>query len=418
MITGSYWWSRYGDFPPGDYNQPHHGAVIACYRKRRGWTQQDLAIAAGVEWRTVREWEAIAMLNDTARRIFLAKLLRIPPALLGLDWRLLGYQDAHGTPTAQEPLSELAAEDAYYHYEDILALAWQARRQGTLANYLYRLNRCLSRLELAVEQAPAHDREAWQALLCRYYRLAAEIERDQGASDPAARQRVLHYYDTALRLAEELEDPQLAGATLMSLTEAQLEYGNLVEAKRAAEGALQYSERVQPVLRGNIYLVSAAAHAPFAVEDETLRSQCRRWQEQATTLAYRRPPEDDGSFLKLNLAGVHHERAKTLLTFGQQQGDRLLLQQAREELALAWQALTPDLVLWQLYFSLTEARLHLAANELEASAHSAKEALGLARFMQSRQGREQVQQLYERLLERDSNHPHVLHLGVELGLFS
>ncbi|MBX5450346.1 hypothetical protein [Thermogemmatispora sp.] len=416
MIAGSYWWSRYGDFPPGDFNQPHHGAVIAYYRKRRGWTQQDLAIAAGVEWRTVREWEASTMLNDTARRIFLAKLLRIPPALFGLDWRLLGYRDPYGTPTNQQPLSELAVEDAYYHYEDILALAWQARRQGTLSSHLYRLSRCLQRLELATQQAPPHDREAWQALLCRYYRLAAEIERDQGASDPGARQRVLHYYATALRLAEELEDPQLAGATWMSLTEAQLEYGDLTEAKRAAEGALQYAERVQPVIRGNIYLVSAAAHAPFAATDEALRSQCRRWQEQAAVLAYRRPPEDDGSFLKLNLAGVHHERAKTLLVFGQQQDDRRLLQQAREELALAWQALTPDLVLWQLYFSLTEARLHLAANELEASAHSAQEALKLAQFMRSRQGQEQVHQLYERLQQRDPDNPHVLHLGAELGL--
>ena len=33
------------------------------------------------------------MTNDQERRIFLAKLLKIPPALLGLDWRLVYYQD-------------------------------------------------------------------------------------------------------------------------------------------------------------------------------------------------------------------------------------------------------------------------------------------------------------------------------------
>jgi hypothetical protein len=38
-------------------------------------------------------------LSDPERRIFLAKMLKIPPALLGLTWQQVVYQDHAGTCT-------------------------------------------------------------------------------------------------------------------------------------------------------------------------------------------------------------------------------------------------------------------------------------------------------------------------------
>jgi transcriptional regulator with XRE-family HTH domain len=417
MATGPYWWSGYGDFPPGECNLPHMGAVVGHYRRKRYETQHDFAIAAGVELRTVREWETAVMIPDMKRRIFLARLLQIPPALLGLDWRTVYYEDAGGTPLEESMRKELAREESYYQYETILRLAWRARRQGTLVGEMPHLQRWLSRLELATSAAPSYERDIWQSLLCGYHTLAAAMQRQLGGSDPEARWRVLRYYEQALRLANDLEDAQLIARAYFGLAEAYIEYGDYPRAKEAAEAGLGYAERVQPPLRGNLYLVSAAAHVPLAQGDETQQKQCLRWQEQALRLVYQRKMEEDGSFLKLNLAGVHHERAKLLLELGKQRGERSRLREAEEEVASAWKALPPELVLWQLYFTLTEARIYEAQGEVEGSVQQGKRALELAKQMGSRRGEEEVRGLYQVLKERAGKSPYVHNLGAELGLF-
>ncbi|HJT58476.1 MAG TPA: helix-turn-helix transcriptional regulator, partial [Ktedonobacteraceae bacterium] len=78
-MSNVFWWSRYGDFSSGLHNLPHMGEVIAHYRRKRYRTQEDFRIAAGVTLRTVQEWESNNMTADMGRRIFLAKMLKIPP---------------------------------------------------------------------------------------------------------------------------------------------------------------------------------------------------------------------------------------------------------------------------------------------------------------------------------------------------
>src|SRR5260370_7491574 len=67
--------------------------------------------------------ETVIMTHNQERRIFLAKMLKIPPALLGLDWRLVIFENNKGA--YKDPLSrevELIEEDPYYAYEDILVM--------------------------------------------------------------------------------------------------------------------------------------------------------------------------------------------------------------------------------------------------------------------------------------------------------
>src|SRR5579884_1410302 len=87
-----YWWSRFGDYPPGEYNGPHMGRVVADYRVRVYNTQKDFAKVVGVDPRTIEEWEASVFISNIERRVLLARLLKIPPALLALDWHNV-YQD-------------------------------------------------------------------------------------------------------------------------------------------------------------------------------------------------------------------------------------------------------------------------------------------------------------------------------------
>ncbi|MBA2677332.1 MAG: helix-turn-helix transcriptional regulator [Ktedonobacteraceae bacterium] len=90
----------------------HHGMTIAEYREKKAWTQEELAHALKVHPRTVQRWEEKAMIKDTSRRRFIAGVLGIPVALLGL-----------------EPLAEIAkvvqkasADDRLNFYEEALAM--------------------------------------------------------------------------------------------------------------------------------------------------------------------------------------------------------------------------------------------------------------------------------------------------------
>src|SRR5689334_13777362 len=88
---GAYWWSRYGDFSPGEDNYPHMGEVVAYYRVKRGFRrQEDLAVALGCSKRSVEEWEReVTLSSPNERRKVLSRLLRIPPCLLALDWHFM-----------------------------------------------------------------------------------------------------------------------------------------------------------------------------------------------------------------------------------------------------------------------------------------------------------------------------------------
>jgi transcriptional regulator with XRE-family HTH domain len=128
-----YWWKRYGDFSPGVGNLPHMGEVIAFYRAKRYKSQTEFAIASGYSKRSVEEWESSVFTHDHERRIFLAKLLKISPALLGLDWRLVVFDNNKGE--YRDPLShmvDLIEEDAYYAYEDISIRRWVPNRHWRL----------------------------------------------------------------------------------------------------------------------------------------------------------------------------------------------------------------------------------------------------------------------------------------------
>src|SRR6516164_1108726 len=128
------------------YNLPHMGKVITYYRQKRYTTQDMFAIACGVTLRTVQEWETAIMINDTGRRIFLAKMLKIPVALLGLDWHQVS-DDPHGEN--QEPASSLQEkieEDAFYAYEDILIMGNEYIFNGGSLDIVYRVDRRLRKL--------------------------------------------------------------------------------------------------------------------------------------------------------------------------------------------------------------------------------------------------------------------------------
>jgi transcriptional regulator with XRE-family HTH domain len=394
------------------------GEVISQYRKQRYPTQVELATASGYNLRTVQEWETTMMINDHERRILLAKLLKIPPALLGLDWRLVTYQDATGQVT--EPLSqmvELIEEDGYYQYEDLLVMGWECFYAGRLVESAPRIERRLRKLIAITKRAPVSQQEAWQYLLCQFYRLHTIIMRCRGTDD-SDKKVALSDNREAVRIATNLEDNELLVASLFSGSELHMEHGNYELAQQAIQGALERVEHVRSPLKVNVYLVAANANAVYTANDETLQKQIQRWLDKALTLVYKGKIERDSSFLKPNLAAVHHEKAKTLLQFSRlHPTNKKYLKDARNELNMAWEGLPLDLIEWRMYFCLTEARLFVAEHDLEGGAKMAVQALEVAKLMGSRTGETQVEALYHDLMGLSKTNPYVHNLGVQLDIF-
>jgi transcriptional regulator with XRE-family HTH domain len=413
-VGNLYWWSRYGDFSPGEGILPHMGEVLAAYRRRRGYdTQGKFAIAAGVTLRTVQEWETTTMTHDHDRRIFLAKILKIPPALLGLDWRLVVFQNNEGK--YNDPISrmvELIEEDAYYAYEDILVMGHEYIHNGGSADIVYRVDRRLWKLVEITGNASAADEDAWKSLLCRYYQLSTRIKQQCLINSAIASKHAA----LAVELAIDLQDAELIASAYVNSACTNTQQGKQNEARKDIAAAMEYVDTVRNgPLKGNIYLESANINIPFALNDSTLQNQCRAWQDKAANLLYKGTLEPDESFFRFNLSAVHHEKAKALLCWQKTKEDRKAV---RSRLATAIETLSPDLNVWKAYYYMTDARLNLADHDLEGCALSGKEALKIAKGMHSKMEEENIRSLYCELSEQAPNNPYVCNLGVELGIFN
>ena len=407
-----YWWSRYGNFPAGDGNLPHMGIVIAFYRLKRYKTQAEFAIAAGVHKRTIEEWESSVFTHDHDRRIFLAKMLRIPPALLGLDWRLVVFDNNQGDYKDPLPhMAELLEEDAYYAYEDILVMGHEYIHNGGPIDVAYRVDRRLRKLVEITKQARAIDADAWKALLCRFYQLSTRIKQQCLNNEKAASQHA----QLAIDLAIELQDNELIASAYVNSACTNTQQGKMDEARKDIASAMACIDHIRSgPLKGNIYLESANINTPFAIDDKKLQNQCKVWQEKAANMLYKGTIEHDESFFRFNLSAVHHEKAKSLLHWQRSNNDRKVV---RSKLVTAIETLSPDLNVWKAYYYMTEARLNLADHDIEGSAQAAKMALKVAKTMHSKMEEENVRKFYFELSQQSPNNPYVCNLGLDLGIF-
>lgn len=421
--------SRYGNYSPGKYGLPHMGEVFADYRLKAGWNSQEaFAIVCGVDKQTVVYWENQGYLADMDRRIFLCKVLKIPPALIGLTWRSVIDEDKTTTFThALEKVAEFLEENGYALYEDILTFA-NASTSKYSPEAGYRFYKHQQELEQIVERVPEIEKDIWKDLLSRFYQHSTFIAQHHKKDRLA-----LSFANQAVSIASSLSDTELLGASLYRRSRVHLIQGRHELARQDIQEALGKTEHARGMLKGSSYLLAAEVNALYAKGDEKLKTQCRKWQDNATNLLYKAKVEGDETFLTFDLYAVHHERAKTLLRFAlfhrtddelaehlkntHTRADRGLLKDAQSALAAARNHLVQSSFTKEMYISITEARVYLIAGEFEASARTGKTALHFAHEAHSQQGIAEVRKLYTMLNGLASTNPYVCNLGVELGLY-
>ncbi len=417
MNEASHWWFRYKNYSPGVYNLPNIGEVISDFRKKRYKTQDEFAIAAGVDKRTVQEWETVIMIVDMGRRILIARLLSIPPALLGLTWHQV-YGNNHEARNPLEDMAEAVEEDAFYTYEDILILGWECVYKGGAPQIAYRVNRRLRKLQELVNRVPVADQEAWKALQCRFFHLAGSIAQHR----PMYKGQALEHFTSAIVLANELEDgKELIAASHFHRADAYKQQGNFNAAKDDITASLTLADQTSAIMKGNIYLHAADIYSTFAGSSQTEQHRCKVWQDKVANILYKGNIEENDTFLKLNLAAVNHEKAKLLLSFNKPDANHTLSQKTGEairgKLLASLNTIPDDLTIWKMFFYLTEAKLYLFQHDIEGCAKIGKEALKVANVVTSSKGVTEVKRLYTSLNEITPKNPYVDNLGVALGLF-
>lgn len=420
--------ARIEDYPPGEYGLPHMGAVIADHRIKAGWTSQEsFAIVCGVDKQSVAYWENQRYLAEMKRRIFLCKLLKIPPELLGLTWASLADGDKISLLSNTRDISELLQENAYALYEDILNFAHTSTDKYSPAA-TYRFYKHQQELEQIIKHVTELEKDAWRDLLSRFYQHSTFIAQHHKKDGQA-----LLLADEAVNIADSLDDAELIGASLYRRSRVHLIQNRYQEARKDIQGALDKAGHARGPLKGSTYLLAAEINALYTEENEKLKTQCRKWQDDAAKLIYKGKIEDDGTFLTFNLYAVHHEKAKMLLRFAlyhttdeelitqlKKQNIRVnvdRIKEAKSALAAARNHLESSSKRKEMYLAITEARIYLVAKEFEESAITAKRALDFARKSHSQQGIEEIKQVYSMLYQLEPKNPYIANLGVELGIF-
>ena len=405
--TPYYWWYAYAPFEPGEHNRPHMGQVIRYYRELRGWAIKDLAKALQVSEHHVYEIESSGNMPESiSRRTLIAKLLKIPPALLGLS--IIAAADEQTRATVEDDISGIVrAIDAQRMtaYEDILAMSWELYYMGNLQYATRNVAHWIRFLSRMVSDAKGIEHDQVLAMLCRFYQLSCTAARDR-------KDTVRAIYDgkKAIDIALHLENAELIAEAYYRRIRVYLQEEQYDKAIQDVEAALHYLDVVRDPLKATLYKAAAEAYAPTAGNDKQVQKQCLMYLDSAGRVIRKGSLEPDGSFVKPDISSVQIERAAAFTQFDRRKD-------AHNALIIAHEQIPPGNMRRQKDLLLVEAETYLSENELGGCCESILESLKLMQATGSRSNETWVLSLYQQLQQRDANNPLVCRLGVELGVY-
>lgn len=396
------WWHAYGPFDEGEHHLPHLGQVIRYYRELRQWKAKDLAEALGQSVRHVYEIESSPNMPELiSRRYAISKLLSIPPALLGLSVIVSANQaEALGIQAA----GTIKAIDAHTMdvYESMLAANWQLYYTSSAQHAAVNIQSCIQLLTTLAKNARGVEQAQITGLLCRFYQLAGVAARDRMDMNQALRDG-----KKAVELAFQLENPELIAASLFRRAKTSMKLQRYTAAMQDLESALPYAGQSRDPLKGYVYQATAEAYANLPKKDAMQQKQCFRLFDQVARIIRKGNLEDDGSFVKLNIAGLYIDKAQAYAHYGKYEEAHNALNTARSNLG-------PELTRWQARLFIADAQICFAEGDPGSSCEIALDALKIVHATQSSSNKARIQRLYEQLQSTYPHHPLVNRLGTQL----
>ncbi len=298
---------------------------------------------------------------------------------------------------------ERASKETIVLYEHVLALSWEQYYTSSSRYAAQHLASWLQSLTDHLSFASQENQNHLLSLLCRFYQLSGVVARDRMDLAQACRDGKL-----AIELAFHLENAELIAASLFRQAKTLLKRHQIQEALDHLEAACVYAQRARAPLKGYVYQATAEASALAAHTGDGSRQQyALTLLDRAEQVLAMGEQGDDGSFVKLNVAGLSLDRAGVLIHFQQFPEARSLLDATRTHLG-------GDLPRWQTRLLLAEAQTHLAEHNPEASSEKALQALSVLQATQSQSGLSRIASLYQQLEATYAHHGMVQRLGEQL----
>jgi DNA-binding SARP family transcriptional activator/tetratricopeptide (TPR) repeat protein len=287
-------------------------------------------------------------------------------------------------------------------YEDVLVLAWEAFYTSSVQRAASTVEHWLLHLAQQIITVPGMSSQ-FAALRCRFLQLKSVIARDRTDFSSA-----LATINEALTLAFHLQSAELVASSLYRRAKIRAAQQRYDLAVQDLEAVLPYAQRSRDPLRYYIAMFLAEAYslvAPgdthFTTKSLTLLDEVDRAVRTYGVL------EGDGSFVKVDVAGLFMIRGDVLRRAGQ-------LTEAAEALQVVRQSLPKEFIRWQGNLCLSEAHVALAGQDVEQSCQVTEEALAIFQATQSRSGLAKVQRLYASLRREQPSHRRVQDLGARL----
>jgi tetratricopeptide (TPR) repeat protein len=287
-------------------------------------------------------------------------------------------------------------------YESVLASSWELYYTSSAQRAANNIDHWLHFLTTAAKEASGVQRDQFIALLCRFYQLSGVAARDRMDS-----QRALHDGKKAVDLAFHLENPELIAASFFRRARTHMQQQQYDAAISDLEAALPYADRARDPLKGYVYQTTAETYSIMAGKDKQLQKKSLNMLDQVGRIIRKGNLEDDGSFVKLNVAGLYMDRARALTRFHEPE-------EAHDALGIARDNLGPELTRWQARLLLADAQTYLAESDPDSCCEMALEALKVVRATQSYSNQKRVENLSRQLQKRYPNHPQVNRLSLQL----
>lgn len=347
--------------------------------------------------------------TDPGRRWILAKLLGIPPLLLGLQSldELLTQQEANrkvklpqktGVSQAIAGMRQFSLEE----YRCALGNYWQRHRTDTLLGEISDIHRRIHVLERKALYGEQRVKEQSIPLLCGYHMLLANFDADREHYDAA----IIHLNE-AYVLAKEKHLSRLQATILLrrgwACKERGEKFARLPDFEAAQrdftcaatdyQAALNISKQAYPNLMGAITVSlgkigAETAHTPKEFKDAIVKI------DQAASFVGRDSDDEDLHFVHTDEVRYHLDRAQAYLIAP----ERVVQypKDARRELREALSATQPPYPKRrQAYISVLDAQSYFIEREYEQAAKKAREAVILAREIGSTINITRVASLYE-----------------------
>jgi tetratricopeptide (TPR) repeat protein len=392
--------------------RPNYGGILRYFRLLMGWTAAQLAslyseaLGLDEDHLITTSW-IISMENqnrvpaDEKRRWILARLLDIPPFLLGLN----ALSDVSSRQEEATIFDMLQAEKVdVAEYQTTLQIyngSWLSSKLDVLIpDVKYRI----LNLQNNIPCKRGSERKQMIRLLCEYYTLLAEIAQQQQDFDPS-----IALLSKIISIAEINKFYDIWAMALRYRGTVYLDRGELMAglvdfaaAKPDFEVAVcdfDAARKLEPHLaslpKSAVYLDAGSAYA-YVAQDPKKQSEALQLLDMGKTMMGKdgTPP---ASLVTFDEAKCHMIRAKTLIASPIQSLRSPAA--ARKELEQATQLASPTLKLRHLSITVRTAESYYIEGSYDLAVASAENALEFMKDVDSKQNLTRLNNLHKRLKE-------------------